>query len=104
MVFSFIEALARYTIITDSEYNNRISTLTTRITNLRNNKVEEHRLKKLKDSFENSYKTSNGIKTVVGWNKKIIDIIQSENTRSQLGLAYDEFKNKFIKGDSLQDL
>lgn len=104
MVFSFIEALARYTIITNSEYNDRIKTLTARITGLRNNRVEQHRLEKLKDSFENSYKTPNGTKTVAGWNKKIIDIIQSENTRSQLGLAYDEFKNKFIKGDSLQDL
>lgn len=104
MVFSFIEALARYTIITNGEYQSRIKDLETRINSLTRNRKEKYRVERLLTSFKDSYKTISGQPGVSEWNKKIIDIIRSENTQAQLGLSYNEFKKRFITGESEPEL
>ena len=104
MVFSFIEALGRYTLLSQGEFDKRITEL-----RLREKDIEGEGLKNtqyyasLRQSLQNAYSKvigeGNQQKKIFGvhaWNDRVIKLITSENTRDQLGENYNTFVDRFL--------
>ena len=108
MVFSFIEALGRYTILTDKEYNDRIKAIDDELGKTSTTQKEKFRLQRVKDSLQLTYKPvdlgKQGISNVFTWNSRILNLITSDITKQQLGVSYETFKQRFIPYDTDQSL
>lgn len=91
--FSFLDALAKYTVLSEEEYNTKLESISNKIKETESLKEKKY-LNDLRQQLINDYSN--------GWREKIKGIITSENTRAQLtkngsDADFQTFKNQYLR-------
>ena len=100
MVFSLLEALTTYTLLTPDQLKEHIQELTSIInspTEKNQNKfVIQRRIDQLNKDYTLTKFTNGTQSSVYSWNSKIIKLLQAENTKQQLGDQLLQFTNRYF--------